>query len=148
MQKDIFEAWAPIFIPNAQDGNIKELNTRYPVILMDARHVEWRSKVAKELKAISDVFIIDPSTDILFFKDASGCVNFKKLGYPDDIDAETLYSDPAIRKDKIIHPAIECQLKNNASVVIAPYLFSENTDDTKFSINLSLLSETISLNYS
>ncbi len=133
----------PIFLPNAQDGHLESLGFRFPAVLMDTRHSEWRPKVAEKLRAISDVFIIDPSTDILLFKDASEGENFKRLGYPNEVNAEKVYSDPGFRKEKIVQIAVQDQFRKQASVMIAPYFFCEDTDDLKFGVNISMLSETL-----
>ncbi|MBI5021134.1 MAG: hypothetical protein HZB59_06845 [Ignavibacteriales bacterium] len=134
---------SPIFLPNAMDGHFESVNIQFPAMIMDARHAVWRPGVAQKLAAISDLFIIDPSTHVLLFKDAKDGQNFKKLGYPNNIEIENIYSDSGFRKDKIIRVAVDDQLNKNASVVIAPYFFAEDTDDVKFGINISMLSETI-----
>lgn len=143
MKANTFKSSPHFFLPNVQDGHLEKTRTRYPAILMSSHHIEWLPKVAEKMKNITDTFIIDPSSDILLFKDAKEGKSFKKLGYPKMIETEKLYSDPEFRKEKIIHHAVDDQIQKGASVVIAPYFFSEDTDDTKFGLNISLLSETI-----
>lgn len=132
----------PIFIPNLQDLTTDEPDLRYLAILADATHINWRPKTFKKLKAKTDLFIVDPSTDKLMFKDAKAKINFKKLKYP-EVEPEILYSDADFRTKKIVYPAIEDQIKKGADVLIVPYLFFEDTDDIKFTLNLSMISDSI-----
>jgi len=142
MKKNIFKN-KPIFIPKSLDSKLADLGMQFPAILMDGHNIEWRPGVLKAIRPVADVFIVNPVTHRMLFKDAKEKSSFKKLPYPKNINAEKLYSDPEFRMEKIIKASVEYQIKRGASLVIAPYLFAEDTDDTKFVLNLTMLSETI-----
>lgn len=142
MNNKLFISNSPFFLLNATDKHAEKLGISFPAVLMDSRHIEWRPLVAEKLKKITDVFIVDPRTDILLFKAASDGPNFKKLKYPKKIEPEKIYSEPELRKT-IIDKAIDDQQKKGASLLIAPYFFTEDTDSVKFNTNLSFISETI-----
>ena len=67
----------PIFIPKPLDSEIAELGLKYPAVLMDSHHIEWRSEVAKKIVKVSDLFIVNPVTHFLLYKDARNGKNFK-----------------------------------------------------------------------
>lgn len=129
----------PIYIPKVQDSNICGWGLKLPVVFINSFTLAWRPSIIS-VKEIADMFIVDPVTDRAF-SNRSGKENFKKLKYP-EIEPEQLYSDVEARKS-LIEQAIKNQLDAGANIVIAPYLFAKDTDDTKFSVNLTLLAETI-----
>lgn len=134
---------SPVFIPKLRDVKITELKLQFPAVLMDSHNIEWRPNVAKKIREVSKLFIVNPVTHILMFRDARNTPNFKKLPYPLKVEAEKLYSDASFRTEKLVKPCIEDQLKKGAGIVIAPFLFAEDTDDTKFVLNITMLSESI-----
>ena len=133
----------PIFIPRVMDSSLSELGVRFPALLMDSNHIEWRKGIVDEVASLTDLFIVDPVTVHLLYPAARRKKNFAKLPYPDDINPENLYSNATDRLEKVIKPAVEDQTSKNSSVLIAPSFYAEDTDDVKFTLNLSLLSETI-----
>lgn len=133
----------PVFIPRVMDKTISELGTKFPVLLMDSHHIEWRPGVVDSLVSLADSFVVDPVTVLLLYPDARKMKNFAKLPYPKDIKPEDLYSNATDRLEKIIKPAVNDQITKNASVIIAPSFYAEDTDDVKFPLNLSFLSETL-----
>jgi len=130
----------PIYIPKVQDNNIREWNLKLPALFVNAVTLVWRPSVLS-IKQNTDVFIVDPVTDRILYPEARKKKNFKKLKYP-EVEPEEIYSNALVRRD-LIEKSIKHQIDANASIVIAPYFFAEDTDDTKFSVNLTLLSETI-----
>ena len=142
--KSVEPAPAPFFATiktRGQGETAERLNPRYT---FDNFVVGDSNKMAQAAaKSGADVFIVNPVTHRMLFKDAKEKSSFKKLPYPKNINAEKLYSDPEFRMEKIIKASVEYQIKRGASLVIAPYLFAEDTDDTKFVLNLTMLSETI-----
>lgn len=134
---------SPIFIPKVRDQKIAELGLKYPAVIMDSHHIEWRSNAVKKIFEVSKLFIVNPVTHFLMFRAARETVNFKKLPYSMKVEAEKLYSDASFRMDKLVIPCIDDQLKKGASIIIAPFLFAEDTDDTKFGLNITMLSESI-----
>lgn len=130
----------PIYIPKLQDGNVSDWSLKLPVICVNAMTLAWRPSTLS-LRDQAEVFIVDPVTDRLLLPEARKKKNFKKLGYP-EAEPEDMYSDSSVRR-KLIEAAIKNQVDANASILIAPYLFAEDTDDTKFTVNLTLLSETV-----
>lgn len=133
----------PIFVPRVMDTTVSDLGTKFSALLMDSHHIEWHSGVVGKIIGLADVFIVDPVTVHLLYPDARKKKNFAKLPYPTDIKPEDLYSNVADRLEKVIKPAIKDQQSKNGSVIIAPSFYAEDTDDVKFPVNLSLLSETL-----
>lgn len=133
----------PIFIPKVKDTTVVDANITLPAILMDSHHVEWRKNVQESVVGVCEKFIVDPVTYHLLYPDARSRKNFKKLPYEEGLSPEVLYSSPTDRLEKLIKPCITDQKTKGASIYLAPSLFAEDTDDTKFVTNLSLLSETI-----
>ena len=129
----------PTYIPKVQDGTISEWGVKVPAVIVNALTLAWRPR-AISVKAIGATFIVDPVTDRVLSNRAAK-KNFKKLGYP-DVEPEQLYSDVAARR-QLIEQAIKNEIAGKADILIAPYLFAEDTDDTKFSVNLTLLAETV-----
>lgn len=130
----------PIYIPKVQDGNITDWKLHLPVICVNAQALAWRPSIIS-LKKNSDIFIVDPVTDRLLLSEAREKKSFKKLKYP-KAEPEKFYSDAFTRR-KLIEQCIINQTNAGASLLIAPYFFAVDTDDTKFSVNLTLLSETV-----
>lgn len=134
----------PIYIPKVQDSTISEIpDLHLPAVLIDSPHIAWRPKSAKDVKKVSDLLIVDPVTHCILYKDASEGKNFQKLPYPQKVEPETLYSDAAFRNEKIVAPCIEDQINKGADLIISPYFFAEDTDDTKFGTNITMISESI-----
>lgn len=134
----------PIYIPKVQDSTITEIpDLHLPAVLIDSQHIAWRPKSPKDVKKISDLLIVDPSTHCILYKDAREGKNFQKLPYPQNVEPETLYSDATFRNDKIVAPCIEDQINKGADLIISPYFFAEDTDDTKFGTNITMISESI-----
>lgn len=142
MTKSLFSQ-TPIFIPKVRDQKIAELGLKYPAVIMDSHNIEWRPKAAKKIFDVSKLFIVNPVTHFLMCRDARNGTNFKKLPYSKKVEAEKLYSDASFRMDKLVIPCINDQLKKGANIIIAPFLFAEDTDDTKFGLNITMLSESI-----
>jgi len=133
----------PIFIPRVMDSSLSELGLKFPALLMDSHHIEWRKGIVEEVIKTTGVFIVDPVTVHLLYPEARKKSNFAKLPYSKDIKPEDLYSNGTDRLNKIIIPSIEDQLSKNAQVIITPSFYAEDTDDVKFPLNLTLLSETL-----
>lgn len=140
--KDLFKQ-LPIFIPRVMDTTIIDLGFTFPAVLMDSHHIEWHKSVVGKITRVTDLLIVDPVTVHLLYPDARKQKNYGKLPYPKDIEPETLYSNATDRLEKIIKPAVNDQLSKNGGVIIAPSFYAEDTDDVKFPLNLTLLSETI-----
>lgn len=133
----------PIFIPKITDLAVFEEGFNLPAVLMDLHHTKWRPKVAEKVLESGMTFIVDPVTVRLLYPDAQDKKSFQELPYGDDIEPEDLYSNADDRLRKVIIPAVSSQLEVGSSIVIAPSFYSEDTNDTKFAVNLTLLSETV-----
>lgn len=142
MNKTVFKT-TPIFIPRVMDTTIAGLGIIFPALLMDSHHIEWHHGVVKEISKLTDLFIVDPVTIHLLYPDARKKKSFEKLPYPKDIQPEALYSNATDRLEKVIKPAVNDQITKGGALIIAPSFFAEDTDDVKFPLNLTLLSETI-----
>lgn len=140
--KSLFQT-QPLFIPRVMDTTVSELDIKFPVLLMDSHHIEWRKGVVEKLRGLSDMFIVDPVTVHLLYPDARKKKSYAKLPYPADINPEALYSNATDRLEKVIKPAVKDQEDKGSDVIIAPSFYAEDTDDIKFSLNLTLLSETV-----
>lgn len=130
----------PIYIPKVIDGNIADWQINLPVLCVNSLTLAWRPST-KRLRQNTKIFIVDPVTDRALFTEAKNKKNFRKLNYP-DVEPENLYSNISLRR-KFIEQSVKNQRVAKADIIMAPYLFAEDTDSTKFAVNLTLLSETI-----
>ncbi len=131
----------PIFIPKLLDTTIAGLGIQFPLIIVDSNIWNWRENSLQEIRPLADNLIIDPATLRLIYKEAKENKNFKKIGYP-EFEPENLYSDHTLRAE-VIRICIQDQISKGANNLVAPYLYAEDTDDVKFSLNLTLISETV-----
>lgn len=131
----------PVFIPRLMNGKILDWDIHTMYTSIDLSHLKWCPGILEPIRNATEKLIVDPVTHKAFFADSKGKASFKKIGYP-DIEPEILYSEKTLRHE-FIKISINQQITAGASALIAPYMFSPDTDDTKFSINLTLLSETI-----
>lgn len=130
----------PIYIPKVIDGKISDWQINLPVLYINSYILAWRPSAIR-LRQNTEIFIVDPATDGILFPEINSKKNFRKLNYP-DVEPEDLYSNISLRR-KLIEQSIKNQKVAKADIIIAPYLFAEDTDSTKFVVNLTLLSETI-----
>jgi len=140
--KTLFKS-LPIFVPRVMDTTISDLGITFPALIIDSHHIEWRRGVVDKISKLTNLLIVDPVTVHLLFPAARKKKNFMKLPYPKNIKPETLYSSAKDRLEKVIKPAIDDQIKKGGDLIIAPSFFTEDTDDIKFPLNLTLLSETL-----
>ena len=131
----------PVFIPRLMDGKILDWDIHLAHTSIDLSHLKWRSGLLESTRKTTEKLIVDPVTHKAFFANSKGKKSFKKIGYP-DTEPEILYSEKTLRRE-FIEISINQQITAGSDALIAPYMFSPDTDDTKFSINLTLLSETI-----
>lgn len=132
----------PAYVPRAQDSNVTKCGLKFPMIIMDSRHVTWRAPAAAEIRKTTDRLVIDPATDMLLFRGASEGVNIKSLGYPKKMDIPTLFGDPKTRA-QVIDTCVGDQLGKKSDVIIAPYFYADDPNALAFNLNLTMLSETI-----
>jgi len=142
MDKNLVFENTPIFIPETSDSALLNLEREIPIFI-GAHFVYCRKNVFKQLKEIAKPLIIDP-VSYYNFQEAKAPETFKKLPYYLEEEPKTLYSNESYRTNNFINPCIEFQLDNYSDIIIAPYLFSPETDDTKFSTNLTILAQSIS----
>lgn len=137
----------PIFIPKptGQEAAFANLGLKYPAFLMDAHIVSRNVAPAKKIADACDVFVIDPVTNHFVEKVYLTKPSFKKLPYApkEPFKVEDLLSNESLRVEKLVIPAIEYQASQNTGLIVLPYLFSESPDDTKFGINLSMISDSL-----
>lgn len=134
---------SPIFVPKPWDSDVANLGLRLPAVMVDATIARWRPDAATRLAASTDLFIVNPVTHFLLYKDSRELKNFKKLPYPHGVSFEKLHSEPELRVDKLIKPVVEFQIAKNAGVVVAPFFYAEDDNGAKFNFNLTMLAETI-----
>ncbi len=132
-----------LFVPRIDDLTAVEAGMPLPAIIIDLPHTMWRPVVVEKTVEAGLPLIIDPVAFQLLYTGAKNKKNFKKLGYGQDVTPEELYSDAHARLEKIIKPAITAQVGAGTAIIVAPAFYSEDTDDIKFALNLTLLSETL-----
>jgi len=133
----------PSFIPKVTDLTAFEGDFELSAVLMDLPHTKWRPVVAKKAVEEGVPLIVDPATVHLLYPAARDKKNFQKLSYGQDIVPEDLYSSSDERLNRVIIPAVTSQVDAGASVIVAPAFYSEDTEDIKFTLSLTLLSETL-----
>lgn len=136
-----FEDENPAYIPKLMDGKISEWDIQIKYSLIELSHLKWRPGILDPIRESSEKLLIDPVTHKNFFADSKERSSYKKIGYP-EIEPEILYSEKRIRR-KFIEISIQEQIEAGADALVAPYMFSPDTDDIKFTTNLTLLSETL-----
>lgn len=133
----------PTFIPKINDSALEKVDIEIPAALMEAHIVEQKHKVFESVQAKATVTIIDPINYFAQYKECSEKANFKKLPYAQEGDLDKLYSDPTYRLENIVKPTLHYQIDKGSSLIIAPYLFSEDMNSISFSTNITMLSESI-----
>lgn len=131
----------PIYIPKVRDGSVLETGIRFKALLAESPILNQVKKLAKIFPASTDVFIVNPCTHKLFFKETNENKNFKSIGYP-KTEYEDLYGN-SDKRNSIVKSAFDDQNKKNSSVLVAPFLFSEDVDGIRFNTNLTLLTDSI-----
>ena len=131
----------PYFIPKINNTTFFNLDTDAQGVLLEAHHSQWRPSVMHVIKEKEILFILDPVTHILMFKNSREKVNFKKLPYSSKPNFEKLFGDSNYRNNKLLIPCLGFQIEKDPDVIIAPYLFSDNPWDRMFSINLTMIAE-------
>lgn len=138
---------SPIFIPKltGQEGAFVDLDLKYSACLMDAHIVSRFSTPAEKISKACDVFIVDPITnyfvEIGYLQKPTIC----NLPYSpkEPFRVEDLYRGEVMRVEEMVIPSIEYQINNNADVIILPYLFADDSEHTRFGVNLNLISDGI-----
>lgn len=133
----------PVFIPKILDKNFSKISSAFPAILMDANIVQFSPNVAAIAKASTGLFIIDPKTHVLAYRESAEKVNYQKLPWSAVDDLKKIYSDPTYRLEELVIKSLQYQNENQAQVIIAPYLFAEDINSINFSTNMTLVSESI-----
>jgi len=139
---------APIFIPKLSQTESAFLNNvKVSTVIMDAHIVAWRPKIANKIKKSVDNFIIDPVTNYFVGKSYKEKASFQKLNTapskPYKID--DLLTNEYLRKEEMVWLNIKNQIDEGSSVIIIPYIYTDSIDDTRFGINLSMISDAIKL---
>ena len=142
MENEVKLPRSPFFIPKVMDKNLSSLPFDFPAILVDTNIINWRPKLVSKLSQLTGFFIVNPATHCLMYKESQDKNNFKKIGYP-PIEPERVYGDKSFRKEELIKRCLDDQISKQSTILIAPYFYAEDTDDTKFSLNLTLLAESI-----
>lgn len=133
----------PIFIPKLPNKTMSEWGVHLPAAIVEALVIFWRPKTIDAIREFSDAIIIDPITHQMLFKESSEKKNFKKIGYPEEVNQESIYSNSEYRKNHIIVPAVNVQIEAGADFIVAPYFHAEDTDSIRFGVNITLITETL-----
>lgn len=136
----------PIFIPKIGQAESSLVDPSFgPAFLMDAHIVDTYKVPAKEVAKRSKIFIIDPVTNYFIYKHYRKKKTLKNLSYSPSspFKVDDLIIDEKLRMNKLIKPVIDFQIKNKAGTLILPYLFTKEATNVKFSLNLSLISDSL-----
>lgn len=144
--KSIFKT--PVFIPKLGQGEADFVkNKKIAAIIMDAHIVAQYPNPVKAIRKAANIFMINPMTNAFIensYKDKpvlSKLPTAPKTPYK----VQSLLTDESIRKYKMVWGNIEYQIKNGGDIIIIPYLYADSIDDSKFSINLSMVSDALTL---
>ncbi|MFA5358638.1 MAG: hypothetical protein WC310_02325 [Patescibacteria group bacterium] len=138
----------PIFIPKLiqnEAGFVDKI--KLPAILMDANIVAFSPKISGKIRASADSFIINPVTNFFVENSFIGKKAFKKLptAPAKPYRVEELLTNEKLRRDELVWKNIEYQINNKANIIIIPYIYSDSINDSKFGINLSMISDALKL---
>lgn len=138
-----------IFIPKlAQNeaGFVKD--KKIPAVFMDAYIVAKYKKPAEIICSSSELFIVDPNTNYFISTDCKKIKkSFNKLETaPEEYyKVDELLTDEGTRKYKFVKESIDYQVKHKFSLIILPYLYSDSIEDTRFGLNLTMISDGLRL---
>lgn len=141
MTKNLFPE--PTFVPKVIDKSILKSGIEFPCVLIDAHTVTHKHPLFIEIKEKNNQVIIDPVTHFVQFEESRIKPSFKKLPYSSVNDVQKLYSDPTYRLESFIKPTVDFQIDNESSLIISPYLCSDDINGIAFSTNLTMLGEAI-----
>jgi len=138
----------PTFIPKLGQTEASFVKgKKIKAIVMDAHIVAQFPKPVKEIKKAANIFIIDPVTNFFIensYKDKpvlSRLPTAPKTPYK----VQLLLTDEGTRKYKMVQESITYQIKNGSDIIIIPYIYADSIDDSKFGINLSMVSDALNL---
>ena len=138
----------PIFIPKlCQNEAGFVANKKLPSILMGAHIVQNFPKPVLKIKNSAEIFIIDPSTNYFTEQQYTkeSCLSKLSTSPEKPYKIEDLLTNEKLRKYEMVEKNIDFQIENNANLVIVPYIYMDSTDDSRFGINLSMVSDSIKL---
>lgn len=130
-----------IYIPKVRDSTLPDCGIDYKLVAIDAHIILNNANLFEKIKSTFSGILIDPVTHFLQYKNFREKASYLKLPYS-KIDVSQILSDPIYRQNKFIEPVINYQIENGASVLMAPYLCSEEIHSTVFNTNLTMLGET------
>ena len=137
-----------IFIPklSQNEANFVE-GKKIPSVIMDAYIVASYKNPYEEIKKSVDLFIIEPNTNYFTGDYCKQKKSFEKLSTTPEnpYKIEDLLTNESIRKYDFVLKNIEYQIEKEAGLIILPYLYSDSIDDTKFGLNLTMVSDGLKL---
>lgn len=133
----------PTFIPKIADKSVVKSGLSFPVALFSANTVAYSLPLFEESQVSVESVIIDPVTYLIQFEESRQKPSFQLLEYSKVDEVQKLYADPTYRLNAFLIPTISFQYDHDSSLIIAPYLCSDDINSTVFSTNLTLLGETI-----
>lgn len=137
-----------IYIPKLSQGEASFVEGKtIPGIIMDAYLFATYKKPAETIRKATPFFILDPCTNYFIGGYCKEKPSFEKLPTTPDkpYKVEKLLSDEGIRKYKFVKESIDYQVKEGLGQIILPYLYSDSIDDTKFNLNLTMISDGLKL---
>jgi hypothetical protein len=137
-----------IYIPKlAQNEASFVKGKKIPAVIMDAYIVSAFKNPTDTIRNSCKTFIIDPNTNYFIGDFLTVKKSFNKLPTTPKkpYKIEDLLTNESIRKYKFVKKSIGYQIREKASLIILPYLYSDSIEDTKFSLNLTMISDGIKL---
>jgi len=133
----------PTFVPKIIDKSVIKSGLSFAAALIDAHIVASKLPLVEEAREKVENIIIDPVTYFVQFEESRLKPSFQLLPYSSVDKVQQLYSDPTYRLNSFVIPTVNFQYEHDSSMVISPYLCSDDINSTVFSTNLTLLGETI-----
>lgn len=133
-----------IFIPKLIQNEAGFVEGRkIPAVIMDAYIVSGFPNPSKEIKKSSELFIIDPNTNYFTGGYCKEKKSFEKLPTTPikPYKVTDLLTNESVRKYDFVLKSIQLQVDRGADFIILPYLYSDGIDDSKFGLNLTMISD-------
>ncbi len=137
-----------IYIPKLSQSEVSFVEGKtIPGIIMDATLFATYKKPAETIRNATPFFVLDPCTNYFIGDYCKEKPSFEKLPTTPDkpYKIEELLSDEGIRKYKFVKENIDYQVNEGLGQIVLPYLYSDSIDDTKFSLNLTMISDGLRL---
>ena len=137
-----------IYFPKLSQGEASFVEGKtVPGIIMDANLFATYKNPAEIISKSTPFFVIDPCTNNFIYGYCNEKSSFKGLSTTPEkpYKVEKLLSDEGLRKYKFVKESIDYQVSEGIGQIVLPYLYSDSIDDTKFNLNLTMISDGLKL---